>query len=67
MKETTKTKQIRTKDFFQNFFAGKIIDIGAGNDPVVEHAEVFDLIHGDAQHILKYKELSQNFLFRAGM
>ena len=43
MKESSKTNQIRTEDFFLNYFQGKIIDIGGGDDPVVEHAEVFDL------------------------
>ena len=56
MKESSKTNQVRTEDFFLNYFQGKIIDIGGGDDPVVEHAEVFDLKHGDAQHILNYKE-----------
>jgi len=56
MKESSKTNQIRTKDFFLNYYQGNVIDIGGGNDPVVRHAEVFDLKHGDAQHILKYKE-----------
>jgi SAM-dependent methyltransferase len=35
---------------------GNVIDIGGGTDPVVANAEVFDLEHGDAQNILKYKE-----------
>ena len=56
MKESSKTNLVRTEDFFLKYFKGNIIDIGGGNDPVVEHAEVFDLKDGDAQHILKYKE-----------
>ena len=59
MKETTKTKQIRTKDFFQNFFAGKIIDIGAGNDPVVEHAEVFGNLYGSSREKIQ-ENLNKN-------
>ena len=35
-------------------FSGSVIDIGAGNDPIVEHAQVFDLQHGDANHISRY-------------
>ena len=56
MKESSKTNLVRTEDFFLKYFQGNIIDIGGGSDPVVEYAEVFDLKHGDAQHILKYKE-----------
>ena len=45
--ESTKTQSIRSKEFIDTYFSGGVIDIGGGNDPVVKHAEVFDLIHGD--------------------
>ena len=54
--ESTKTQLIRSKKFIDTYFGGSVLDIGGGDDPVVSHAEVFDLIHGDAQHILDYKK-----------
>ena len=54
--ESTKTQLIRSKKFIDTHFGGSVLDIGGGDDPVVKHAEVFDLIHGDAQHILDYKK-----------
>ena len=53
--ESTKTQLTRSKEFINTYFSGDVIDIGGGNDPVVKYAEVFDLIHGDAQYILNYK------------
>ena len=58
MKESSKTNQVRKEEFFLNYLQGYVIDIGGGNDPVVEHAEVFDLKDGDAQHILKSNKCS---------
>lgn len=54
--ESTKTRLVRSQDFVDTYFSGKVIDIGGGNDPVVSHAEVFDLQHGDAQHIRDYRD-----------
>jgi len=54
--ESTKTRSVRTLEFIDTYFGGSVIDIGAGNDPVVKHAEIFDLNHGDAQFILNYRE-----------
>ena len=54
--ESAKTQLVRSKEFIDTYFTGSVIDIGGGNDPVVKHAEVFDLTHGDAQNILNYKE-----------
>ena len=54
--ESAKTQLVRSKEFIDTYFTGSVIDIGGGNDPVVKHAEVFDLTHGDAQDILNYKE-----------
>mgnify|MGYP000039697472 FL=1 len=55
MKESSKTNRVRSKEFFKNYLQGSVIDIGGGNDSVVDNAEVFDMQHGDAQNILKYK------------
>jgi len=54
--ESTKTQLIRSNKFIDTYFGGSVLDIGGGDDPVVKNAEVFDLIHGDAQHILNYKK-----------
>jgi SAM-dependent methyltransferase len=35
--------------------AGRVLDIGAGTDPVVADAVVFDLAHGDANHITAFE------------
>lgn len=53
--ESKKTNSIRGDVFINKYFAQTIIDIGGGNDPVVPHAEVFDLTDGNAQYITKYK------------
>ena len=41
--ESTKTQLIRSKKFIDTHFGGSVLDIGGGDDPVVKHAEVFDL------------------------
>jgi SAM-dependent methyltransferase len=55
MKESSKTRQVRSKEFFNTYLNGKVIDIGGGNDAVTENAEVFDWEQGDAQHISEYR------------
>ncbi len=55
MKESSKTNLVRSKEFFTKYFKGNVIDIGGGNDGVVDNAEIFDMEHGDAQNILDYK------------
>ena len=44
----------REKDFFERYFSGSVLDIGAGADPVVAKAQIFDLPQGDANKILDY-------------
>ena len=56
MKESSKTNQLRSKEFFTKYLKGRVIDIGGGNDKVANNAEVFDLEDGDAQNILNYKD-----------
>jgi len=53
--ESSKTRAVRSPAFYKKFFQGRVIDIGGGNDPVVETAEVFDLSDGDAQNILQHR------------
>ena len=54
--ETYKTNKYRDKEFFKKYLSGKVIDIGAGNNPVVKNAIVFDKKEGDANNILDYLE-----------
>src|SRR5271166_2368833 len=56
MDEARKTNVLRGEEFKRRFFAGRVIDIGCGDDLVVPHAVPFDLAHGDAQWILNYFE-----------
>lgn len=55
MKEASKTNQIRGPQFLSAYLRGSILDIGSGADLVVPHAEPFDLEHGDANDILRYR------------
>ncbi len=54
--EASKTNKIRTEEFFSLYFAGRVIDIGCGDDLVVPHAEPFDQPDGNAERILEYRE-----------
>jgi SAM-dependent methyltransferase len=56
MDEARKTNELRTEEFKQQYFAGRVIDIGCGPDLIVPHAVPFDLDHGDAQTILDFFE-----------
>ncbi|MGD0493703.1 MAG: class I SAM-dependent methyltransferase [Steroidobacteraceae bacterium] len=49
--EASKTRAVRGPQFESTYLRGSVIDIGCGPDPVVAHAEPFDLQHGDAQEI----------------
>jgi len=56
MFETKKTNQLRNSAFYNNYIHNKkVIDIGAGSDPVSANAERFDINEGDANFILNYK------------
>lgn len=54
MRETSKTNRVRSEAWKQRYLSGRVLDIGAGDDPVCPHAEVFDRAQGDAEHILSY-------------
>ncbi len=54
--EATKTRAIRGADFEKRYLQGRLIDIGCGEDLVADHAEAFDLAHGDAQVIGRLRE-----------
>ena len=53
--EASKTRRIRGRDFEGKYLGGKVIDIGAGKDPVCAWAEVFDVADGDANFITRYR------------
>lgn len=53
MDEASKTLSIYP-DLFQEFLTGRVIDIGAGEDPITKGALIFDKLQGDAQEIDKY-------------
>jgi SAM-dependent methyltransferase len=48
MREASKTSAVRGAELAPRYFAGRVLDIGAGDDPVVPHATPFDREHGDA-------------------
>lgn len=49
--ESSKTRAAREPDFENKYLRGRVIDIGSGTDPIVSHAEPFDIVDGDAQEI----------------
>lgn len=55
MDEAHKTNKLRGADFVAKYLSGTVIDIGAGNDLVCEGAEPFDMQHGDANFISRYR------------
>jgi len=52
--ESTKTNKVRSQYFFEKYLSGKVLDIGAGNDPVVADSEIFDIKDGNAELISNY-------------
>lgn len=73
MNETSKSAQRRSRDpaFQQHYFAGKGIDIGAGDDPLSAHAHAFPLVtevvswdkaEGDALRMAGAQDASFDFV-----
>ena len=58
MDESKKTYLQLTPDE-KTLLTSSVLDIGAGSDPVVPHAQIFDQQHGDANRITQY--VSENF------
>lgn len=54
MRETSKTNNVRGPGFVETYLTGRVIDIGAGDDPVKPEAEIFDFAQGDANRILDF-------------
>ena len=50
MDEASKTKALYP-NLFATYLKGRILDIGAGLDPITKNAEVFDRAQGDAQEV----------------
>lgn len=53
MNESSKSKQLFTPEEHA-LLLGRVLDIGAGTDPVTPDAVVFDQVHGDANHITAF-------------
>lgn len=53
MDEASKTMSLYP-NLLAPYLSGRILDIGAGNDPVTKDAEVFDKEQGDAQELHRY-------------
>lgn len=54
MNESSKSSQWFS-DEERKLFKGRVLDIGAGSDPVTPDAVAFDLAHGDANHIIAFE------------
>ncbi len=52
--DESKKSSLYFNDFEKNILSKSVLDIGAGRDPVVPHAEVFDLAQGDANRITQF-------------
>ncbi|NCP72655.1 MAG: class I SAM-dependent methyltransferase [Shewanella vesiculosa] len=57
MNESSKTLKLRGGELVERFLQGRVIDIGAGNDPICPWAEGFDVNEGDANYITKYRQV----------
>lgn len=53
MDESRKSAQ-HFSSFEKSILKDSVLDIGAGQDPVVSHARIFDLAQGDANHITRF-------------
>ena len=62
MKEASKTK-VYFGLLEEKVFKGKGIDIGCGNDPILDNVEHFDIEDGDANQIEKYVKKRFDFVF----
>ena len=62
MKEASKTK-VYFGLLEEKVFKGKGIDIGCGNDPILDNVERFDIEDGDANQIEKYVKKRFDFVF----
>lgn len=54
MNEASKTRSVRSNDFYSKYLSDSVLDIGCGPDLVVSHATPFDQEDGDANEILNY-------------
>lgn len=54
MRETSKTLKYSTDLSWDEWLKGRILDIGAGSDPIREECDVFDIQHGDANRITQF-------------
>lgn len=62
MGETSKTRQ-QFGELERVIVRGRVLDIGAGPDPVAADAVVFDVEHGDANHITAFEPASFDLVY----
>ncbi len=54
MNEASKTRAVRSDEFYSRYLNDSVLDIGCGPDLVAPHATPFDQEDGDANEILNY-------------
>jgi SAM-dependent methyltransferase len=60
--ETSKTRE-QFGELERSIVRGRVLDIGAGPDPITPEAIVFDLEHGDANHITAFPPESFDLVY----
>ena len=61
-KESSKTRAIFTQDEWR-YLTGSGIDIGCGDDPILDTCDRFDMLDGDANYICRYVHKSYNWVY----
>ena len=62
--ETGKAQNRRKREgFFEKYCQGEGLDIGCGNDPVVDGVYGWDLMNGDAQYLKGVEDDSLDFVY----
>jgi len=62
MRETSKTRE-QFGDLERAIVRGRVLDIGAADDPVTPDAVVFDKAHGDASYITAFEPSSFDLVY----
>ena len=56
LREASKTKEKKWNNDWNAWIKGQVLDIGAGNDPIIIGCDIFDLAQGNAQYLSNYYE-----------
>lgn len=67
MSESKKIKSLNNSNYLSKYLKGKVIDIGAGKDPILNNADIFDIEHGDANHILDYVKKKYDTVYSSNL